>query len=411
VIGARGAGGVAHVFDRTGRFRVTLEVPGATGLGSAATAVGTKVLLGADVAGAAYSLFTSGSLFQTFLPPAPEPLSAFGGWVASLDLHRRVLVGASGTDFDDLARAGAAYVFDATTAELFLTLRSPRPTARGRFGFRAVALRDDFVVSAPGDDVGGAAGGAAYRFDAIAGILVQVYEPPVSHDGAEFGSALTTLGPSVLVGAAGKSLAGLPHAGQAYLFGASGGFVGSFQSPAPVADGRFGDSAATAGGNLLIGESGALVGSVPRLPGTPRAGAVHVFSVSAPAPGSPTAPTKPVFPTLESDANPRPTFRTIASRLEALTAMVERAGAGPTKAGLLRVLHRTQTAVRRAADTTRPAARRRVLLRRAMSTLRTFGNRVESRAGRRLFPGAAQQSVFRLADPLAADVDLLLATL
>lgn len=421
VVGARTGGGAAHLFDREGNFLLTLQVAGAAGFGSAAAAVGEMVLVGADAtpvggvagAGSAYLFFTSGSLFRVFLPPSAQRLAGFGGWVASLELLDRqmLLVGASGSEVSGLARAGAAYVFDAATTELRSTLRSPRPTARGRFGFRAVAVGSDVLVSAPGDVAGGTAGGAAYLFDATIGVLEQVFTPPIAHDGGEFGSALAALGRRVLIGARGVSLAGLPRAGKAYLFDAGGGLLATFQSPAPVADGRFGDSAATVGGDLLIGESGAFVGA--GIAGGARdAGAVHRFSVPpppSPSTGGSARSSKPVIPTFSSDAPP--TFASVESRLDALGVLVESSRDGRVKARLLRLLHRTQALVRHAADSARPTRQRRALLRRALRTLARFGNRVESRAGRRLFPDAEQPGLFRLADPAARDLHLLLATL
>jgi len=186
------AAGAAYLFDATtGELLQTFRNPtpepnDCFGLQVAAIGAGLgdgRVLIaapyddtGARDAGAVY-LFdgTSGDLLQTFQKPAPVAYDYFGHGLAATG--NNVLVSAPGADAGvpnagvpdaDTLDAGAAYLFDGSTAALLRTFSKPKPepATYGYFGASVAAVAGDVLVGAFLDDVDTVAAGAAYLFDA-----------------------------------------------------------------------------------------------------------------------------------------------------------------------------------------------------------------------------------------------------
>src|SRR5262249_114162 len=144
--------------------------------GYAVAAVGPNVLVGApfddtvgNAAGAAY-LFdgATGDLRQMFTSPAPSPGSFFGSALAPVG--SMIAIGAPGTQ--------AVYLFDASGRSV-QTLSNPfGSTGNGllSFGEALAALGSDAVLV--GDESAGGNRGAAYLFDAATGTMRVTLERP-----------------------------------------------------------------------------------------------------------------------------------------------------------------------------------------------------------------------------------------
>jgi len=211
--------GAAYLFDgQTGRPLQTFLNPKPTEndqFGYSVAAVGDNVLIGARYddtgatdAGAAY-LFdaATGELLQTFLNPTPQAGDAFGRAVTGVG--DKVLVGAR---YDDTGAedAGAAYLFDAATGRLLQTFLNPAADKGGEFGYSVAAVGDKVLIGARRDDTAAQKAGAAYLFDASTGALIETYFNPQAADGDRFGVSVAAVGDAILVGG--------QYAGAAYLF-------------------------------------------------------------------------------------------------------------------------------------------------------------------------------------------------
>jgi uncharacterized secreted protein with C-terminal beta-propeller domain/outer membrane protein assembly factor BamB len=132
----------------------------------------------------------SGALLRTFSDPDPENSPTFGNAVALTDDF--VLVGAKGSY--EPHSLGWAYLFDAASGELLLSLEDPVFPADNRsdFGRAVVADEGRLFVSDPTD-------GAVYVFDDATGELLQTLSKPPGgiH---RFGKSLALAGAQLLVG-------------------------------------------------------------------------------------------------------------------------------------------------------------------------------------------------------------------
>jgi uncharacterized delta-60 repeat protein len=155
-------------------------------------------------------------LLRTFHHPTGQPFANFGVSVAGLGTD--VLIGAPADDRGG-DEAGAAFLFD---ARLFDTTNPPRtflnpdPASGDRFGFSVAALRDKILIGAPGDDTQGVDAGAAYLFDAGTGELLLSLFSPNPLAGAQFGFAVAAVDDThIVIGAPSPSLSSDP--GAAYI--------------------------------------------------------------------------------------------------------------------------------------------------------------------------------------------------
>jgi LPXTG-site transpeptidase (sortase) family protein len=236
-------------------------------------------------AGAAYIFVRTGSSWiqeAKLVPRDPEVGDTFGVSVA-ID-GNTVVVGATGSDSDDLSDTGAAYVF--VREGINWTQKAKLvPLDQGEednFG-SSVAIDDStIVVGADNKDISiHFDAGAAYVFifrgnswDQKAKLVASDARP-----GAYFGSAVAISGTRVVVGATEANPAGIRGPGAAYVFKGQGN---SWQQEARLAaeGGRRGDFF---GNSVAIGSETIAVGAIfsdPQIDNSrlTNAGAVYLFS-------------------------------------------------------------------------------------------------------------------------------------
>jgi hypothetical protein len=257
--------GIAYLFDATtGGLLQTFNNPtpeGGDQFGSSVAISGNHVLVGArndstsaERAGTAY-LFdaTTGGLLLTLNNPTPAFGDAFGSSVAISGSN--VLVGAERDD-SGAPNSGSVYLFDATTGSLLRTINNPTPQSGDVFGKSVAISANSVVVGAIGDNTGAFDAGSAYLFDAVSGTLLNTFENPTPELGDFFGSSVSISGNNVLIGAAGVN-SGVDNSGAAYLFdAATGNLLDAFTNPTPAESDGFGKSVAISGTNVLVGAEG-----------------------------------------------------------------------------------------------------------------------------------------------------------
>ncbi len=207
---------------------------------------------GTDV-GIAYLVDTqTGEVLRTFKSPNPVQGGCFGSAVAAVG--NRVLISAYCENTPDKpTRAGAAYVFDATTGELLHTLQKPAPAEKDYFGTYVAVHGENFLVSCDYDDTGAKDAGAVFLYDGATGELLWAFRKPLPRVGDRFGSgAFAAVGEDLLVGVLRDDTKG-PDAGAAYLFdGSTGKVLQTFYNPEPGRKRGFGFAVAALEDNVLI---------------------------------------------------------------------------------------------------------------------------------------------------------------
>lgn len=213
--------GAAYLYNgSTGELLQTFLNPTPDGgeyFGRAVAPIGNRVLVGdtdessVSVDGGAVFMFdaSSGNLLRTFHNPTPSTVhdgnafsDEFGKGIAAVG--NKVLIGAW-DDYDEsgVDHAGAAYLFDADTAELLHTFISPTPTSFDRFGWAVAAVAGNIVISATGFDLPQThTAGAVYVFDGGTYELLHTWTNPHPdpHNSDQFGFSLDALGDNVLIG-------------------------------------------------------------------------------------------------------------------------------------------------------------------------------------------------------------------
>ena len=223
--------GSAYLFNATnGQLLLTLNNPTPKKddhFGDSVAGVGDdKVLVGAPLddtgahnTGSVY-LFnaTTGQLLLTINNPFPSGGDSFGGSVAGVG-NDKLLVGA--TEEDTGARnTGSAYLFDATTGQLLLTINNPTPEKFDRFGTSVAGVGNDkLLIGAAGDDTGATNAGSVYLFDATTGQLLLTINNPFPNGFDQFGDSVGVVGNIKLLVGAFSDNTGASNAGSAYLFG------------------------------------------------------------------------------------------------------------------------------------------------------------------------------------------------
>lgn len=202
----------------------------------------------AALAGAAYIFDGStGALLHTFR--GSNVIDGGGDLLgqALAGVGNNLLVGAPRNDTGAL-NAGIAYLFDGLTGQLLLTIPNPNPANSDFFGQAVAGVGNDLLVGAPAVDVGGASDiGRAYLFDGSTGNLLRTFDNPNPATTSFFGTAVTSVGNNVLIGATGGQ-------GAAFLFDSTtGNLLETFVSPTPQTNDFFGASLVSDGINVLIG--------------------------------------------------------------------------------------------------------------------------------------------------------------
>ena len=225
---------------------------------------------GAERAGSAYVFdATTGALLLTLKNPTSEYLGRFGVSVAIS--HHIIVVGAIGDDTGD-KDAGSAYAFDAMTGDLLHTLNNPTPEASDHFGYSVAISGNTIVVGAPYDDTGAENAGSAYVFDASTGELLHTLNNPTPEDDDHFAMRVAISNDTIVVGARVDDT-GAPNAGSAYVFDAKTGTLAhTLNNPMPEAGDYFGDVAIS--GNIIV------VGANGDDTGATDSGSAYVFDAT-----------------------------------------------------------------------------------------------------------------------------------
>ena len=222
--------GSAYLFDAaTGQELAKLLDPDgslADYYGQAVAISGERALVGAplddDLGGNSgtvfvYDVATAQQLLE--LHPSDAAVNQRFGNAVAID-GSLVLVGAV---WDEAAgeRAGAAYLFDATTGQELFKLTPADAHADHLFGWSVALDGAIAVVGAIWDADNGESSGAAYLFDTSTGLEIAKLRPIDGDPGDHFGESVAVASGTVLVGAYADDERG-KDSGSAYLFDAAG---------------------------------------------------------------------------------------------------------------------------------------------------------------------------------------------
>ena len=260
-VGALDAG-QAYVFDvETGDLMATLANPTPERrdwFGSSVSAGGNKVIVGAprddtaaENSGQAYVFDAkTGVLVETLVAPPPATNDEFGHAVAVAG--NTIVVGAPYEDAGAVD-SGQAYVYDVTTGVSVATLVNPTPASGDQFGYSVAVSGNSVVVGAWSDDTGAQNSGQAYVFDAKTGKLLITLANPTPDRGDLFGNAVAVSGNTVVVGAAFDRTHG-EYSGRAYVFDATTGeLMVTLANPTFTAFDLFGWSVGVSGEAVVVG--------------------------------------------------------------------------------------------------------------------------------------------------------------
>ncbi|MCH7534730.1 MAG: hypothetical protein IH948_03120, partial [Bacteroidetes bacterium] len=133
------------------------------------------------------------SLSITIPNPFPDTFDVFGNSVAGVG-NDKLLVGAH-TDNTGATNAGSAYLFNATTGQLLLTINNPFPKKGDNFGISVAGVGNDkLLVGADLDDTLGKDTGSAYLFNATTGQLLLTINNPFPNNNDRFGRSVAEVG-------------------------------------------------------------------------------------------------------------------------------------------------------------------------------------------------------------------------
>lgn len=205
---------------------------------------------GAKNAGAVF-LYDSqtGEVLQTFRKPKPSTGDGFGNVLATIGEN---LLVADYNDDTNGPGAGAAYLFDGSTAQLLQTFQNPQPGRKNGFGVAAAALGDNALIGDKSFRPSRADGGVVYLFDCVTGEVLRTFQNPAPAVDDGFGQSIAVVDGNVLIGANHANANGF-NVGAAYLFdGSTGKLVHTFLNPTPAWSDYFGMTMTTLGKNLVI---------------------------------------------------------------------------------------------------------------------------------------------------------------
>jgi filamentous hemagglutinin family protein len=142
-----------------------------------------------------------------------------------------------------------------------VTFLNPEPVGDGigdgNFGISVAAVGSDILIGAGANTSSGVTrAGQAFLFDP-SGSLLETFDNPEPVSGGRFGDSVAAVGSDILIGAWGNTSGGVSRAGQAFLFNLTGTLLQTFDNPNPsfgsVVGGSFGYSVAAVGSDILIG--------------------------------------------------------------------------------------------------------------------------------------------------------------
>lgn len=294
-----GAGpGVVEVFDySSGDHLQTISSPNPIENGrfgqSLALVDGNLVVgaghetVGGVEAGVAY-LFDgdTGAYIRKFLNPTPDAGDGFGEFVSAAG--NNVIVSARYDDFPYID-TGIAYLFDSQNSKLLHTFVNPSPDPDDKFGAEVVGSSDWVFLGAMDDDAAGEhAAGAVYMHEAGTGDLYHVFHSPNPEVwGRLLGVAVD--GNRLLLGAWNDSV-GAYHSGACYLYDLCNlNLLQTIISPDTSHGDHFGQEVALSGDKAVIGAWG------EEQNGQEAVGGAYLYRVTE-ATGAPTAPTVQILP-------------------------------------------------------------------------------------------------------------------
>lgn len=185
------------------------------------------------------TLSTESALPSVIFIPNPEPLSddGFGRFITRFSQH--VVVGNPSHTVNGFFNAGSVYIFAEETGALKLTVANPFPNTDDAFGIVAV-VNERIAIGAPGDDSGGGIrGGCVYIYDTDGNLLRKISNPDPSI-GDRFGNSLASHGDLLLVGDPHDAVMGF-SAGSIYLFDTlTGELIHKVSNPDPISGDLFG---------------------------------------------------------------------------------------------------------------------------------------------------------------------------
>ena len=74
--------------------------------------------------------------------------------------------------------SGSAYLFDTATTTVSQTFNSPSPSLLDEFGSALASIGNTVIIGAPGDDTGAPGSGVVYLFDSTTGVLTRTIANP-----------------------------------------------------------------------------------------------------------------------------------------------------------------------------------------------------------------------------------------
>jgi hypothetical protein len=192
------------------------------------------------------------------LHPSDRSAEDWFGWSVSIS-GDYAIIGARGSDDNDLSNSGSAYIFrrtDTSWIQEAKLLPSDR-SAEDWFGWSVSISGDYAIVGAPGNDDNGTDAGSAYLFKCTGATWAQEAKL-ISSDGAEddlFGQSVSISGDYAIVGAPENDDNGT-DTGSAYLFkrtGATWAQESKLLSSDGAEDDLFGYSVSISGAYAIVG--------------------------------------------------------------------------------------------------------------------------------------------------------------
>jgi len=201
----------------------------------------------------------------------------------SADIYDDYVAVGAPTDSAKGVTGGAVYIFykNGNNWEQIAKLSAPNPEDNDWFGTSVSLSGDLLVVGAPKRNIGGAADrGAAYVFKRFVRTWSYVATLTASNGAAddEFGTAVTTNGTYVMVGAPDTDHNNATDAGSVYIYGLQNGSWTQkiiLNAPDPISIGRYGTSLDSWQTKLLVGAPGA---SVPLGANNIKSGAAYQYN-------------------------------------------------------------------------------------------------------------------------------------